>query len=91
MLTLASRRAEIPRLRFTRSVRIAFGAADPYLNQRVARRLHEPLPTFELFLLPGARHYVQLDEPQQVARLILTVPRPATPTETWHVHERELR
>ncbi|MGH2577913.1 MAG: alpha/beta fold hydrolase, partial [Actinomycetota bacterium] len=57
--TLASRTAEIPRLRrFTRPVRIAFGAADPYLNQRVARGLHELLPTSELFLLPGARHYV---------------------------------
>ena len=90
--TLASRRAEIPRLRrFTRPVRIVFGAADPYLNQRVARRLHELLPTSELFLLPGARHYVQMDEPQQVARLILTVPRPATLTETRNVHERERR
>jgi pimeloyl-ACP methyl ester carboxylesterase len=81
--TLTSRRAAIPRLRrFTRPVRIAFGAADPYLNQRVARRLHELLPTSELFLLPGARHYVQMDEPQQVARLILTLPRPETLTET---------
>jgi haloalkane dehalogenase len=73
--TLASRTTEIPRLRrFTRPVRIAFGASDPYLNQRVAHRLHELLPTSELFLLPGARHYVQMDEPQQVARLILTLP-----------------
>jgi pimeloyl-ACP methyl ester carboxylesterase len=81
--TLRSREAEIPRLhRFTRPVRVAFGAADPYLNQRVARRLHELLPTSELFLLPGARHYVQMDEPQQVARLILTLPRPETPIGT---------
>ncbi|MGH3143539.1 MAG: alpha/beta fold hydrolase, partial [Gaiellales bacterium] len=81
--TLTSRRAEIPRLRrFTRPIRIVFGAADPYLNQRVARGLHELLPTSELFLLPGARHYVQMDEPQQVARLILTLPRPETLTET---------
>jgi haloalkane dehalogenase len=74
--TLTSRRAELPRLRrFTRPVRIVFGAADPYLNQRVARRLHELLPTSELFLVPGARHYVQMDEPQQVARLILALAR----------------
>jgi hypothetical protein len=51
-----------------------FGASDPYLNKRVARRFHELLPTSELFLLPGARHFVQMDEPEQVAQLILTVP-----------------
>jgi haloalkane dehalogenase len=73
--TVASRTAALPRLRrFTRPVRIIFGAADPYLNARVARRFHELLPTSELFLLPGARHYVQLDEPAQVARLILAIP-----------------
>jgi haloalkane dehalogenase len=77
--TLASRTAEIPRLRrFTRPVRIVFGAADPYLNQRVARRLHELLPTSELYLVPGARHYVQMDEPPQVARLILALVGPET-------------
>ena len=72
---LRSRTAEVPRLRrFSRPVRIVFGAADPYLNRRVAKRFHELLPTSELFLLPGARHYVQMDEPQEVARLILAVP-----------------
>jgi pimeloyl-ACP methyl ester carboxylesterase len=73
--TLTSRRAEIPALRsFSRPVRIVFGAADPYLNRRVARRFHELLPTSKLLLLPGARHYVQIDEPQQVARPILALP-----------------
>ena len=73
--TVAAGTAALPRLRrFTRPVRIIFGAADPYLNTRVARRFHELFPTSELFLLPGARHYVQLDEPHQVARLILTIP-----------------
>jgi haloalkane dehalogenase len=72
---LAVGTAAIPRLRrFGRPVRIIFGAADPYLNRRVARRFHQLLPTSELFLLDGARHYVQLDEPQQVARLILAIP-----------------
>jgi pimeloyl-ACP methyl ester carboxylesterase len=75
LATIASRTANVPRLRgFTRPVRIVFGAADPYLNARVARRFHQLLPTSELFLLDGARHYVQLDEPQQVARLILAIP-----------------
>jgi haloalkane dehalogenase len=69
---VAAGTAAIPRLRqFTRPVRIIFGAADPYLNKRVARGFHEVFPTSELFLLPDARHYVQMDEPRQVARLIL--------------------
>ncbi len=72
---VASGTAAVPRLRaFARPVRIVFGAADPYLNSRVARRFHELFPTSELFLLPDARHYVQMDEPREVARLILTVP-----------------
>jgi haloalkane dehalogenase len=73
--TVESRTANIPRLRrFTRPVRIVFGAADPYLNTRVARRFHELFPTSDLFLLDGARHYVQMDEPAEVGRLILTLP-----------------
>jgi hypothetical protein len=31
-------------------------------------------PGSELFLIRGARHFVQLDEPEQVARLILAMP-----------------
>jgi haloalkane dehalogenase len=71
---------KVPRLReFRRPVRIVFGDADPYLNTGVARRFHELIPGSELFLLPGARHFVQMDEPGQVARLILEMPRVATP------------
>ena len=72
---VASGTAAIPRLRrFTRPVRIVFGAADPSLNAGVAQRFHALFPTSELFLLPGARHYVQLDEPRQVARLLVAIP-----------------
>lgn len=71
---IAAGTAAIPRLQgFTRPVRIIFGAADPYLNVRVARRFHELLPTSELFLLPDAHHYVQMDEPAEVARLLLAI------------------
>ena len=59
---------------FRRPVRIIFGEADPYLNKGVAQSFHELLPTSDLFLLAGARHYVQMDEPARVAQLILTVP-----------------
>jgi pimeloyl-ACP methyl ester carboxylesterase len=60
---------------FRRPVRIIFGDADPYLNKGVAERFHELFPVSELFLVPGARHFVQMDEPAQVARLILAMPR----------------
>jgi pimeloyl-ACP methyl ester carboxylesterase len=73
--TVAAGTATVPRLHhFGRPVRVVFGAADPYLNTRVARRFHELFPTSELFLLDGARHYVQLDEPHRVGQLILTTP-----------------
>ncbi|HZD69655.1 MAG TPA: hypothetical protein VFA45_12305 [Actinomycetes bacterium] len=58
--------------RFARPVRIVFGERDPYLNKRVARRFHKLFPGSDLFLVPG-RHYVQVDQPQQVADLILGV------------------
>jgi len=65
----------IPQLKeFKRPVRIIFGASDPYLNKGVAQRFHELFPTSDLFLLPDARHFVQMDEPQEVARLILSTP-----------------
>ena len=72
-----SRTKMIPKLReFRRPVRIIFGDADPSLNSGVARTFHEFFPGSELFLIPGARHFVQLDEPEQVARLILAMPGP---------------
>lgn len=65
----------IPALReFKRPVLIIFDDADPYLNKGVAQNFHRLFPTSELFLLPGARHYVQMDEPDEVARLILSMP-----------------
>jgi pimeloyl-ACP methyl ester carboxylesterase len=65
----------IPKLReFRRPVRIIFGDADPYLNKGVAQSFGKLFPTSDLFLLPGARHYVQMDEPERVAQLILTMP-----------------
>src|SRR5262249_47858390 len=75
--TVQSRTRMIPKLKeFRRPVRIIFGDADPSLNSGVARTFHEFLPSSELFLIPGAQHFVQLDEPEQVARLILAMPSP---------------
>ena len=74
---IRSRTKMIPKLReFKRPVRIIFGDADYTLNSGVARTFHEFFPESELFLIPGARHFVQLDEPEQVARLILAMARP---------------
>jgi haloalkane dehalogenase len=73
--TMRSRAGAEPEMRaFGRPVRIIFGEADPYLNVGVARDFHEKFPTSELFLVPGARHFPQLDEPEEVARLILSTP-----------------
>ena len=68
-----------PRLReFRRPVRIVFGGSDPYLNQGVAEAFHKLLPTSELFVIGSARHFVQMDEPEAVARLILSTPLDST-------------
>jgi haloalkane dehalogenase len=73
--TVRDRAKMIPQMNaFRRPVRIIFGASDPYLNAGVARRFHELFPTSDLFLVPGAHHYVQVDEPEQVAQLILSTP-----------------
>lgn len=70
--TLISRARRTPQLRtFQRPVRIVFGTADPYLNTHVARRFAQLFPTAELELIDGARHYVQVDEPEKVAAAIL--------------------
>jgi hypothetical protein len=41
----------------------------------MARHFHGVFPDSELFLLPTARHFPRLDEePEEVARLILSTP-----------------
>ncbi len=59
---------------FDGPVWIIFGDSDPYLNVDLARSLHGSFPTSDLFLLPGARHYVQMDQPEEVAGLIVYAP-----------------
>jgi haloalkane dehalogenase len=67
-----ARRRRIPQLRrFAPPVRVIFGAGDRYLNPRVAANFAALFPNSELHLLDGAGHYVQVDQPQQVADLIL--------------------
>jgi pimeloyl-ACP methyl ester carboxylesterase len=65
----------IPQMKaFRRPVRIIFGAKDPYLNTGVAQRFHELFPTSDLFLVPDANHFVQIDDPEKVAHHILSLP-----------------
>ena len=66
--------AEAEMRAFQKPVSVIFGEADPYLNAEMARGFHNLFPNSELFLLPTARHFPQLDEPEEVARLILSAP-----------------
>ena len=75
MPTLRARTKRIPDLRrFSRPVRIVFGAKDPYLTPGVARQLDGLFSNSDLHVIEGARHYVQVDEPERVAGLILDTP-----------------
>jgi haloalkane dehalogenase len=69
--TVLNRRRRVRELRrFHPPVRIVFGALDPYLNARVARRFAAVFPNSDLHLLEDAGHYVQVDAPARVASLI---------------------
>jgi haloalkane dehalogenase len=69
--TVLTRRRRIPELRhFAAPVRVIFGARDRTLNPRVAKNFAALFPNSNLHLLDGAGHFVQVDQPQQVADLI---------------------
>ena len=75
LTTIRSGSQQVARLKeFRQPVRIIFGDADPYLNKGVAQAFHELFLTSDLHLVPGARHFVQMDEPEKVAQLILSAP-----------------
>ena len=68
---LSRRRRTGEMRRFTPPVKVIFGARDRYLNPRVARNFSALFPHSELHLLDGAGHYVQVDQPERVADLIM--------------------
>jgi len=69
--TVLTRRRRIPQLRrFAPPVRVIFGALDRTLNPRVAKNFAALFPNSELHLLDDAGHFVQVDQPRQVADLI---------------------
>jgi pimeloyl-ACP methyl ester carboxylesterase len=87
--TVRARTLMIPAMRdFQPPVRIIFGAADPYLNAGVARSFHRFFPHSDLVLVPTARHFVQMDEPELVANLILSMPTSVSGTGTSHAVNR---
>jgi haloalkane dehalogenase len=51
-------------------IRLIWGGADPDLAVGVAQDLHRAVPASTLHVLPRARHYLQIDEPGRVARLL---------------------
>ena len=56
---------------YPKKVKIIFGENDKYLNKHVAKQFHEIFPNSELHLIKDARHFVQMDKPEEVANLIL--------------------
>jgi len=53
-------------------VLIIRGSADPYLSSEIANKLHSEIPNSRLEILPTAGHFVQEDEPEEIAELILS-------------------
>lgn len=51
---------------------IIFGDDDPYLNKKVAQRFHELIPGSLKYLIPDAGHYVQVDQPEKLAQLMIS-------------------
>lgn len=56
---------------FKKEVLIIFGKKDVYLNQGVAKEFDKLFPNSELHLIENAYHFVQMDEPKQIAKLII--------------------
>jgi pimeloyl-ACP methyl ester carboxylesterase len=56
--------------RFNSPVRILWGDADPYFHAELGRQLSEGFPHATLTMVPGARTFLPLDRPDQVANEI---------------------
>ncbi len=72
---IKQRQAKQQQLReFKAPVRIIFGQQDPYMNEGVARAFDALFPHSELFMIQQAGHFVQIDQPEQVANLMRYFP-----------------
>jgi haloalkane dehalogenase len=69
---VTARVTAIPRMHdFQPPVSVAFGTDDPYLNAGVSTDFAAKFPNSRKIDVPAANHYVQLDRPAEVARVIL--------------------
>jgi haloalkane dehalogenase len=69
---VAERDKKLPRVQqFKKPVHIIFGADDPYLNTGVAVEFGRIFSNSRVSSVEKAGHYVQLDRPDEVARLML--------------------
>ncbi len=59
---------------FKKPVLIIFGNDDPYLNSGVAKYFHQYFANSKLVLVKKAGHFVQVDNPQRVAKLLQSFP-----------------
>ena len=76
---VAANTARTPQLRsFPAPVRTAFGEGDDYLSPEQGRSMAALFPRSEAVTVTGANHFPQLDNPAEVARLILTAPQAPT-------------
>jgi pimeloyl-ACP methyl ester carboxylesterase len=60
---------------FTKPVRLVWGDGDRFFKIDFARRLAEAFPAAELVTVPGARTFLPLDEPDTVAKSIVSLHR----------------
>lgn len=59
---------------FRRPVSLIWGAKDPYLGRGVAEHMHELFPHSTVHMLPYG-HWVQIDGPNDVANLLISLPK----------------
>ena len=68
-----ARKKQVTKLgKFTKKVLIIFGAKDIYLNVGVAKWFQKIFQNSNLHLIDNAFHYVQIDAPKKVSKIILS-------------------
>jgi haloalkane dehalogenase len=71
---IARNRRRVPEMaKLDGKTHIIFGAEDPYLNVNVAKQFNKMIPGSTLDIIADASHYVQVDQPEQVAGILITL------------------